>query len=87
MWMDLEGSLGGCTNFTHMLGSGHIINLLVVPSKEPICILQPRMGGFEELGETSLLSTDVPGGGSTIIESTFLPIVQWLHCQTGVHDS
>jgi hypothetical protein len=27
MWMDLEG-WEGCTNYTHMLGSGHIVNLL-----------------------------------------------------------
>jgi hypothetical protein len=53
----------------------------LVPPKEHICILQPRMGGFEKPGETILLLTDITGGGSTIIESTFLPIVQWLHRQ------
>jgi hypothetical protein len=75
MWMDLEG-WEGCTNYTHMLGSGHIADLLFHHRNLYVFSNQ----GWEALNSLikQVYFRRTGRGGGRQSSSRLLPIARWL---------
>jgi hypothetical protein len=75
MWMDLEG-WEGCTNYTHMLGSGHVADLLF--HHRNLFVFSNQ--GWEALNSLikQVYFRRTARGGGRLSSSRLLPIARWL---------